>query len=132
MSSGGGGGKRGDGNDNGNSTFLGGYSQTPTLDHHHRSGGFNNKSTTAKSTATATVRYRECLRNHPASMGVNVYDGFGEFMHGGEEGSLEALKCATCECHRNFHHNEVDGETAAAAPPPPCSAPALAATTAVT
>ncbi|KAF2309986.1 hypothetical protein GH714_006077 [Hevea brasiliensis] len=32
-------------------------------------------------------------------------------MPGGEEGTLEALKCAACECHRNFHRKEVDGET---------------------
>lgn len=57
------------------------------------------------------VRYRECLRNHAASMGGNAFDGCGEFMPGGEEGSLEALKCAACECHRNFHRKEVDGET---------------------
>ncbi|MBA0676479.1 hypothetical protein Goari_017955, partial [Gossypium aridum] len=26
-------------------------------------------------------------------------------------GTLEALKCAACDCHRNFHRKEVDGET---------------------
>ncbi|KAJ4826042.1 hypothetical protein Tsubulata_029787 [Turnera subulata] len=60
---------------------------------------------------TSRVRYRECLRNHAASVGGNVFDGCGEFMPGGEEGSLEALKCAACDCHRNFHRKEVDGET---------------------
>ncbi|MBA0623535.1 hypothetical protein Godav_008993 [Gossypium davidsonii] len=57
------------------------------------------------------VRYRECLKNHAASIGGNVYDGCGEFMPSGEEGTLEALKCAACDCHRNFHRKEVDGET---------------------
>ncbi|KAL5558034.1 hypothetical protein UlMin_034245 [Ulmus minor] len=59
----------------------------------------------------SVVRYRECLKNHAASIGGNVFDGCGEFMPSGEEGSLEALKCAACQCHRNFHRKEVDGET---------------------
>lgn len=60
--------------------------------------------------AGAAVRYRECLRNHAASVGGSVFDGCGEFMPSGEEGSLEALKCAACECHRNFHRKEAHGE----------------------
>ncbi|KAJ8493770.1 hypothetical protein OPV22_015491 [Ensete ventricosum] len=52
------------------------------------------------------ARYRECLRNHAAAMGGQAYDGCGEFMPAGEEGSLEALKCAACGCHRNFHRRE--------------------------
>ncbi|KAF5747120.1 zinc-finger homeodomain protein 5 [Tripterygium wilfordii] len=32
-------------------------------------------------------------------------------MPGGEEGTIEALKCAACDCHRNFHRKEVDGES---------------------
>ncbi|KAJ0086912.1 hypothetical protein Patl1_09153 [Pistacia atlantica] len=58
-----------------------------------------------------SVRYRECLKNHAASVGGNVFDGCGEFMPSGEEGTLEALKCAACDCHRNFHRKEVNGET---------------------
>lgn len=60
---------------------------------------------------SSVIRFRECLKNHAASIGGNVYDGCGEFMPSGEEGSLEALKCAACDCHRNFHRKEVDGET---------------------
>lgn len=60
---------------------------------------------------SGVVRYRECLKNHAASIGGNVFDGCGEFMPSGEEGTLEALKCAACNCHRNFHRKEVDGET---------------------
>ncbi|KAI4375508.1 hypothetical protein MLD38_013368 [Melastoma candidum] len=37
------------------------------------------------------VRYRECLKNHAASMGGNATDGCGEFMPIGEEGTIEAL-----------------------------------------
>ena len=62
-----------------------------------------------------SIRYRECLKNHAASMGGQVFDGCGEFMPSGEEGSLEALKCAACDCHRNFHRKEIDGETQPAA-----------------
>ncbi|XP_075484644.1 zinc-finger homeodomain protein 2-like [Primulina tabacum] len=58
--------------------------------------------------------YRECLKNHAASIGGNVTDGCGEFMPGGEEGTLEALKCAACSCHRNFHRKEHHGDPAAA------------------
>ncbi|KAL0357244.1 UNVERIFIED_CONTAM: Zinc-finger homeodomain protein 4 [Sesamum calycinum] len=56
------------------------------------------------------VRYRECLKNHAASMGGNATDGCGEFMPSGEEGTLEALTCSACNCHRNFHRKEVEGE----------------------
>ncbi|KAF7127329.1 hypothetical protein RHSIM_Rhsim11G0117600 [Rhododendron simsii] len=56
------------------------------------------------------VRYRECLKNHAASMGGNATDGCGEFMPSGVEGTLEALICSACNCHRNFHRKEVEGE----------------------
>ncbi|GMI97998.1 hypothetical protein HRI_003469100 [Hibiscus trionum] len=56
------------------------------------------------------IRYRECLKNHAASMGGHVVDGCGEFMPSGEDGTGEALKCAACECHRNFHRKEINGE----------------------
>ncbi|KAI3984565.1 hypothetical protein MKX01_040442 [Papaver californicum] len=49
------------------------------------------------------VKYRECLKNHAANMGGSVIDGCCEFMPGGKEGTLEALKCSACNCHRNFH-----------------------------
>ncbi|KAK4744058.1 hypothetical protein SAY87_010370 [Trapa incisa] len=52
------------------------------------------------------VRYRECLRNHAASTGGSVLDGCGEFMPSGEEGTIGALRCAACDCHRNFHRKE--------------------------
>ena len=68
-------------------------------------------SSTGGSNSKASVRYRECLKNHAASIGGNIVDGCGEFMPDGEEGTLEALMCAACNCHRNFHRKEVDGET---------------------
>ncbi|KAK8921674.1 ZF-HD homeobox protein [Platanthera zijinensis] len=56
------------------------------------------------------VKYRECLKNHAACIGGNATDGCGEFMPSGEEGTLEALKCSACNCHRNFHRKEVEGD----------------------
>ncbi|GMI67783.1 homeobox protein 21, ZINC FINGER HOMEODOMAIN 3, ZINC FINGER HOMEODOMAIN 4 [Hibiscus trionum] len=54
------------------------------------------------------VRYKECLKNHAAAIGGNATDGCGEFMPNGEEGSLEALVCSACNCHRNFHRKEME------------------------
>ncbi|KAK2988708.1 hypothetical protein RJ640_020973 [Escallonia rubra] len=56
------------------------------------------------------TKYRECLKNHAANMGGNVTDGCGEFMPSGEDGTLEALMCAACNCHRNFHRKEADAD----------------------
>ncbi|XP_026389603.1 zinc-finger homeodomain protein 6-like [Papaver somniferum] len=72
--------------------------------HHHRpqnqiipssSSGYGKK--------LVVVKYIECLKNHAASMGGSVIDGCCEFMSGGKEGTIEALKCSACNCHRNFH-----------------------------
>ncbi|XP_065874869.1 zinc-finger homeodomain protein 4-like [Euphorbia lathyris] len=58
------------------------------------------------------VRYKECLKNHAAALGGNATDGCGEFMpSSAEQGSLEALKCLACNCHRNFHKKEIDSES---------------------
>lgn len=51
----------------------------------------------------AGTRYRECLRNHAASLGGHVIDGCGEFM---PAGPADPLKCAACGCHRSFHRKE--------------------------
>ncbi|OVA01816.1 ZF-HD homeobox protein [Macleaya cordata] len=64
----------------------------------------------AVSTRKTTCRYRECLKNHAVSIGGHAVDGCGEFMPAGEEGTLDALKCAACNCHRNFHRKETEGE----------------------
>lgn len=82
---------------------------------------------------TTTIRYRECLKNHAVNINGHAVDGCGEFMAAGEEGTLDALKCAACSCHRNFHRKETDGSSEAlsyhhhhqfppyyrSAPPPP-------------
>ncbi|KAK9278868.1 hypothetical protein L1049_028447 [Liquidambar formosana] len=45
--------------------------------------------------------YRECLRNHAASLGSYATDGCGEFTM--DDSSPGDLQCAACGCHRNFH-----------------------------
>lgn len=60
------------------------------------------------------IRYRECLKNHAVNIGGHAVDGCGEFMPAGEEGTLDALKCAACSCHRNFHRKETEGELSGA------------------
>ncbi|KAJ8760874.1 hypothetical protein K2173_021912 [Erythroxylum novogranatense] len=49
------------------------------------------------------VSYKECLKNHAATLGGLALDGCGEFMPAFEPTSL---KCAACGCHRNFHRRE--------------------------
>lgn len=58
--------------------------------------------------SAASITYRECLKNHAASTGNYAVDGCRDFMPGGE-GTQESLKCAACDCHRNFHRKEVTG-----------------------
>lgn len=53
-------------------------------------------------------RYRECLKNHAVGLGGHAVDGCCEFLPAGVEGSLDALKCAACNCHRNFHRKDTD------------------------
>ncbi|KAJ4883823.1 Zinc-finger homeodomain protein 5 [Raphanus sativus] len=91
-------------NVNGNNTRVSCNSQT--LDHHQSKSPSSFAISAAAKTA---VRYRECLKNHAANVGGSVHDGCGEFMPSGEEGTIEALRCAACDCHRNFHRKEVDG-----------------------
>lgn len=55
------------------------------------------------------ARYRECLKNHAASIGGSATDGCGEFMPAGDEGSMDALLCSACGCHRNFHRKDNTG-----------------------
>ncbi|KAI3455122.1 hypothetical protein Pfo_011785 [Paulownia fortunei] len=46
--------------------------------------------------------YRECLRNHAASLGSYATDGCGEFTLD-DTSPGGGLNCAACGCHRNFH-----------------------------
>ncbi|KAF7829296.1 zinc-finger homeodomain protein 1-like [Senna tora] len=58
--------------------------------------------------SNSKARYKECLKNHAVSIGGLAHDGCGEFLPAGAEGTLDALKCAACNCHRNFHRKETD------------------------
>ncbi|KAG8383585.1 hypothetical protein BUALT_Bualt04G0028900 [Buddleja alternifolia] len=51
-------------------------------------------------------RYKECLKNHAVGIGAHAVDGCREFLPAGEDGTMESLKCAACNCHRNFHRKE--------------------------
>ncbi|GAA0183686.1 hypothetical protein LIER_31057 [Lithospermum erythrorhizon] len=62
-------------------------------------GGNNNSSGISR----MTYRYKHCMKNHAAGIGGQAMDGCGEFIAAGEDGTLEALRCAACNCHRNFH-----------------------------
>ncbi|KAJ1283254.1 hypothetical protein BS78_03G114500 [Paspalum vaginatum] len=62
----------------------------------------------ADSSSKAVVHYRECQRNHAASIGGHSVDGCREFMASGAEGTPAALLCAACGCHRSFHRRVVE------------------------
>ncbi|XP_056865191.1 mini zinc finger protein 2 [Raphanus sativus] len=68
-------------------------------------------SSTASSLTARGVRYGECQKNHAAAVGGYAVDGCREFMaSNGEEGSVAALTCAACGCHRSFHRREIETE----------------------
>ncbi|XP_022740338.1 zinc-finger homeodomain protein 9-like [Durio zibethinus] len=84
------------------------------------------------------ITYKECLKNHAATLGGHALDGCGEFMPSPTATSTDptSLKCAACGCHRNFHRREPEEPlptTATATieyqphhrhhPPPPASQP---------
>ncbi|CAK9308968.1 unnamed protein product [Citrullus colocynthis] len=54
------------------------------------------------------VSYKECLKNHAASLGAHALDGCGEFMPSPSATPTDptSLKCAACGCHRNFHRRD--------------------------
>ncbi|KAI4352575.1 hypothetical protein L6164_006813 [Bauhinia variegata] len=68
--------------------------------HHHLHHPLANQS--------VVVTYKECLKNHAASLGGHALDGCGEFMPSPNATSTDptSLKCAACGCHRNFHRRE--------------------------
>nr|CAB3481058.1 unnamed protein product [Digitaria exilis] len=77
--------------------------------------------------------YRECLKNHAASIGGHALDGCGEFMPSPETDRADpaSFRCAACGCHRNFHRRLPDAPPsppllALPPPPPPQPAPAVA------
>ena len=84
---------------------AGGY-DSPSGEGATSSGGGGGGS--RKSVGGSKIRYRECLKNHAVNIGGHAVDGCCEFMPSGEDGSLDALKCAACGCHRNFHRKETE------------------------
>ncbi|KAI3972996.1 hypothetical protein MKX01_019654 [Papaver californicum] len=71
--------------------------------HHHHSSKFQ-------------VKYKECMKNHAASIGGHANDGCGEFMQeaaahqdNNNNNAARLLRCAACGCHRNFHRKEIHG-----------------------
>ncbi|XP_028763458.1 mini zinc finger protein 2-like [Neltuma alba] len=66
--------------------------------------------TRVNNTVVRNVRYGECQKNHAASTGGYAVDGCREFMASSGEGTSDALTCAACGCHRNFHkrHEQVE------------------------
>ncbi|KAI5684186.1 hypothetical protein M9H77_05414 [Catharanthus roseus] len=82
----------------------------PHLIHHHPDPDPAPAAASGTITNNTSIRYRECLKNHAANKGRHVVDGCGEFMPSGEEGTPEALRCAACDCHRNFHRREREND----------------------
>ena len=78
-----------------------------------------NPSSKTVNNTVITVEYKECMRNHAASLGGHANDGCGEFMPLGttnnnnnvvkDQQHENSLTCAACGCHRNFHRREVFG-----------------------
>ncbi|CAL4998965.1 unnamed protein product [Urochloa decumbens] len=72
--------------------------------------------------------YRECLKNHAASLGGHALDGCGEFMQApdADPAAPASLRCAACGCHRNFHRRLLEAPPSPpllALPPPPPAPP---------
>ncbi|KAK6931232.1 ZF-HD homeobox protein, Cys/His-rich dimerization domain [Dillenia turbinata] len=87
----------------------------PHFNHHHHHHSHH----------PIVVTYKECLKNHAASLGGHAVDGCGEFMPSSSANPSDptSLKCAACGCHRNFHRR---GHHRHLSPPPsPPPLPAL-------
>ncbi|KAF6148268.1 hypothetical protein GIB67_012043 [Kingdonia uniflora] len=63
--------------------------------------------------AMPVVVYKQCRKNHAASLGGQAFDGCGEFMPSPNYTLSDptSLKCAACGCHRNFHLPDPDETT---------------------
>ncbi|XP_027347548.1 zinc-finger homeodomain protein 11-like [Abrus precatorius] len=88
----------------------------PTNAQTSKSQSFTNGTLKRHSTITApliqpppmVVSYKECLKNHAATIGGHALDGCGEFMPSSSTNLTDprSLKCAACGCHRNFHRRD--------------------------
>ncbi|KAL3525932.1 hypothetical protein ACH5RR_014304 [Cinchona calisaya] len=74
---------------------------------HHRHGSLKNNNHHHQH-AAVVVTYKDCLKNHAASLGGHAVDGCGEFMPSPTATLTDptSFKCAACGCHRNFHRRE--------------------------
>lgn len=79
----------------------------PSSDQFNGGGDCKIQPKSTRSSGGGGPRFRECRKNHAASAGGKVFDGCGEFMPAGGDG-LDALRCAACNCHRNFHRKELE------------------------
>ncbi|KAL8052505.1 hypothetical protein ABFX02_05G009200 [Erythranthe guttata] len=114
------------------------YGGAPQNHHHHRQP--------PPPPAMVAAAYKECMKNHAASLGGHSVDGCGEFITSpsatAAAGDPTSLKCAACGCHRNFHRREPDSASItppfldfrhptfpkrfsdlSSSPPPPAAAP---------
>ncbi|TKY69681.1 Zinc-finger homeodomain protein 8 [Spatholobus suberectus] len=77
--------------------------------HHHHHHHHHHTTVPPPSQPPSTVAsYKECLKNHAASIGGHALDGCGEFMPSSSSNPTEprSLTCAVCGCHRNFHRRD--------------------------
>lgn len=97
-------------------------SETPTRTAPFTNGVLKRHAPLQQNHHPVVVTYRECLKNHAASIGGHAVDGCGEFMPSPNSNPAEptTLKCAACGCHRNFHRREPD-EPLLSFPPPPAA-----------
>lgn len=95
-------------NNNNNSNSGGGGGGGGRVKMASSGGGEGAVAVAAQQPTRKACRYRECLKNHAVGLGGHALDGCGEFLAAGADGTLDALKCAACSCHRNFHRKETD------------------------
>ncbi|XP_031254223.1 zinc-finger homeodomain protein 9 [Pistacia vera] len=87
--------------------FTNGVLKRHQVHHHQHHGGGHPHS---HHHHPIVITYKECLKNHAASLGGHALDGCGEFMPSPTATSTDptSLKCAACGCHRNFHRRDPD------------------------
>ncbi|CAL0317197.1 unnamed protein product [Lupinus luteus] len=78
------------------------------LKRHHPHHHHHNLVSPTATVPLTVVTYKECLKNHAASLGGHAVDGCGEFMTSPNvtAGDPSSIKCAACGCHRNFHRRD--------------------------
>lgn len=74
----------------------------------HHPNHHNNNNNNVNNLNNVVVTYKECLKNHVATLGGHALDGCCEFMPSPTATSDDpaSIKCAACGCHRNFHRRE--------------------------